>query len=52
MYLFALLQHFTTLLHTNEKKQNKKGQEFKSSGLSLTFQVAGYIRLVGGEFSS
>ena len=32
MYLFALLQHFTTHLHTNEKQQNKKGtrvQEFR-----------------------
>ena len=32
MYLFALLQHFTTHLHTNEKRQNKKGtrvQEFR-----------------------
>ena len=33
MYLFALLQHFTTQLHTNEKQQNKKGtrvQEFRA----------------------
>ena len=33
MYLFALLQHFTTHLHTNEKQQNKKGtrvQEFRA----------------------
>ena len=50
MYLFALLQHFTTHLHKNEKQQNKK--RCKSSGLSLTFQVAEYMQLVGGEFSS
>ena len=33
MYLFALLQHFTTHSHTNEKQQNKKGtrvQEFRA----------------------
>ena len=49
------LLYYNTLLHIYiQMKNNKtrKVQEFKSSGLSLTFHVARYMRLVGGEFSS